>query len=157
MQDIMFKGMNEKQVEEILSINYCSGIYAIICRKTNKVYIGQSENVRKRINAHFSMLQIKKHNSEEMQKDYNKYSNTFYFYVIRIDNNKESRLRQESFYIDLFRILGFETYNKTPKTFDSANFYHRLGEYIPGMDVLQWRLSLLDEVIPPYYKENSPE
>lgn len=47
------------------------GVYKIINTVTNKVYVGSSKEIEKRIKSHFSMLKKKKHHSVPLQNSYN--------------------------------------------------------------------------------------
>ena len=47
------------------------GIYSIICNKTNKVYIGSSNDVQRRCIKHFSELRLNRHRCKQLQLDYN--------------------------------------------------------------------------------------
>jgi group I intron endonuclease len=49
------------------------GIYKITCIPTQKVYIGQSINVKKRIAAHRSDLKANRHGNDYLQNVVNKY------------------------------------------------------------------------------------
>lgn len=49
------------------------GIYKITCLANNKVYIGQSTKVNKRLSSHFASLRRGAHHNEHLQKAYNKY------------------------------------------------------------------------------------
>lgn len=49
------------------------GIYAIVCNKTWRSYVGQSFNIEKRLKQHFHLLGKKKHQNSEFQKDFNLY------------------------------------------------------------------------------------
>lgn len=49
------------------------GIYGIKNIQNNKWYVGQSVNIRKRINDHFSALRSNVHKNKHLQSAYNKY------------------------------------------------------------------------------------
>jgi hypothetical protein len=57
-----------------------SGIYCITCLKNNKHYIGQSKNVKARLNAHKNKLRRKLHDNSELQKDFNLYGEKNFFF-----------------------------------------------------------------------------
>lgn len=50
-----------------------AGIYAIVNLVNNKQYIGSTENLRFRFNAHKRLLREQKHHSYKLQRAYNKY------------------------------------------------------------------------------------
>ena len=54
-----------------------AGIYIIVNTALNKVYIGQSIDVFRRINQHYQELQKGTHHNKDMQKDYNKSPSAF--------------------------------------------------------------------------------
>lgn len=58
------------------------GIYKITNTYNGKVYIGQSQDIEKRIEQHLTALQKKKHENKLMQKDYNMFSSAFSFEVL---------------------------------------------------------------------------
>lgn len=59
------------------------GIYLIKCDVENKVYIGQSKNIRKRCVEHLSRLRLKKHPNSYLQEAFNKCGeNSFKFEVL---------------------------------------------------------------------------
>lgn len=50
------------------------GIYKISCTETDKVYIGESVNISRRMQKHFSLLRHNKHSNPILQNIFNKYS-----------------------------------------------------------------------------------
>lgn len=52
-------------------VNKLIGIYKITNTKNGKVYIGQTNNIDKRKEQHFSALDKGKHENKSMQADYN--------------------------------------------------------------------------------------
>ena len=61
-----------------------SGIYGILNRKNNKIYIGQSVNVKKRLENHKSQLVHNKHFNNHLQNSVNKYGiNSFEFILLK--------------------------------------------------------------------------
>ena len=49
------------------------GIYKITCEDTDKVYIGESVNISRQIQKHFSLLKYNKHSNPILQNIFNKY------------------------------------------------------------------------------------
>ena len=47
------------------------GVYALINRNTGRMYIGETEDIRRRCKAHINLLKSGKHNNSELQNDYN--------------------------------------------------------------------------------------
>lgn len=58
-----------------------SGVYAIVNIKNNKIYIGSSRNIRKRLKSHKTRLESGKSNIAEMQKDFDN-GNEFVSFVV---------------------------------------------------------------------------
>ena len=50
-----------------------SGVYTITCLINNKVYVGNSKNLSKRLSTHKTKLKSNKHANEHLQNAYNKY------------------------------------------------------------------------------------
>lgn len=62
-----------------------SGIYKIINKINNKVYIGQSINIKQRLSEHKSKLRGNYHNNYHLQKAWNKYGeDNFTFEIFKI-------------------------------------------------------------------------
>lgn len=53
-------------------------IYKILCKKNNKVYIGQTVNLNKRMMEHFNDLRKGKHHSLKLQRAFDKYGEEFF-------------------------------------------------------------------------------
>lgn len=65
-------------IEELLKLSTNvnidgSGIYAIVIKTTEKIYIGQSRRIRARIWEHLSSLRRKKHGNTYIQRSFDKY------------------------------------------------------------------------------------
>lgn len=65
------------------------GIYIIKCLKNNKVYIGQSVNVRHRLYLHKCDLKHNRHSNPHLQSAYNKYGEEAFSYEILEELPKE--------------------------------------------------------------------
>lgn len=50
-----------------------SGLYVITCISTNRHYVGESSNIKARLNAHLNTLKRKIHFCEQLQIDFNNY------------------------------------------------------------------------------------
>ncbi len=60
-----------------------SGIYLMKCKKNNKIYIGQSKNIKNRMRQHFFQMKKGTHGNEHMKRAYEKYGKeAFSFSVI---------------------------------------------------------------------------
>jgi group I intron endonuclease len=80
------------------------GIYELRCTQTNKVYIGSSKNVRRRIVEHVNHLKKNKHDNAYLQKAWNKYGeDSFSFNCIEPLPKKTSKsdiFKKEQEYLD---------------------------------------------------------
>lgn len=75
-----------------------SGIYAILNIKNNKIYIGQSKNVKARINRHKSELKHNKHKNIYLQREINKYGfENFEFNIIEYCNVEELDEKEKNY------------------------------------------------------------
>lgn len=102
-----------------------SGIYLIICRKTNKVYIGQSVHLSTRIDQHFAALKRGHHTNKAMQRDYKKYSSSFDWQVLEIVPIDKLGER-EKYWIDHYHALNKNYgYNKQPVREDQFYTKHK--------------------------------
>lgn len=77
------------------------GIYKISCTETDKVYIGESVDISRRMQKHFSLLRKNKHSNPILQNIFNKYGeSTFVVEVLEYTSfNGELELKKlEQFY-----------------------------------------------------------
>lgn len=78
-------------------------IYGLICLKNNKIYIGQTECLNKRIKNHFYQLKSNKHTNPYLQQDFNKYGiNEFKVVILENDVNSDLKLEKETFWMNCF-------------------------------------------------------
>lgn len=76
-----------------------SGIYHIIINGTEHHYIGSAKDLRKRLNAHRTALNRKKHENFKLQNCYNKYGlNNFEFEILEFCEIA-SLLKREAYFI----------------------------------------------------------
>lgn len=78
------------------------GIYSIRNILNNKVYIGQSVNLRKRKTRHFSELRNHRHPNPHLQRAFNKYGEDAFLFSIIIYCNKEDLTYYEDFFIKYY-------------------------------------------------------
>lgn len=85
-----------------------SGIYLIV-GPNSTMYIGSSQNIKTRWNAHKSLLARGVHANKHLQATYNKYGReALHFQVIEETDNLEVR---ETFWLDLCKRIGYRMYN----------------------------------------------
>lgn len=82
--------------------NDVSGIYLLGCKKSERVYIGRSDEIGKRIMGHVYILRKGGHYNSRLQADYDRFGeNTFFIEIIEevfVDRLKE----REEFWINKF-------------------------------------------------------
>lgn len=79
------------------------GIYKIINLVNNKIYIGSSNNIKKRFSHHKHSLINNKHYNKYLQNSFNKYTiNNFKFEILE-ECSKENLLIREQYYLDLLK------------------------------------------------------
>lgn len=86
-----------------------SGIYSIICTVNGKQYIGCSNNVYSRINAHKSYLNNSKfkHDNCHFIEDWNKYGSENFDYKV-LEYTTENLKDKECYYIELYNTINRE-------------------------------------------------
>lgn len=92
------------------------GIYGAVCLDNEKIYIGSTCSLKRRIGEHLRDLQRGSHINHYLQRAFNKYS-FFWFLVERLED--QDQYAREQYYIDLF-----QSYNAT-KGFNLNKFAHR--------------------------------
>ncbi|MHA1342378.1 MAG: GIY-YIG nuclease family protein [Promethearchaeota archaeon] len=72
-----------------------SGIYQILNKINNKIYIGSAVDLKQRKNSHFNTLDKNKHWNKYLQRSYNKYGKeNFKFQILLYCNKKEKENKQ---------------------------------------------------------------
>lgn len=83
------------------------GIYKIINLENNKIYIGSSNNFKKREREHLWALREGKHDNPHLQNAFNKYSeNNFIFEVIEQVTNEDDLRSKEQKYMDELNVCS---------------------------------------------------
>lgn len=84
-------------------MHFKSGIYSIINKTNNLIYIGSTNNLQHRKNQHFSLLSLNKHFNKKLQNSWNKYGfDQFEFNVIEECDLTELKTK-EQFWIDFYQ------------------------------------------------------
>ena len=65
-------------LDAINTLDKIAGIYSITNIKSNKKYVGQSINIKKRLMSHLSELERNQHYSTKLQADYNLYGSSIF-------------------------------------------------------------------------------
>lgn len=82
------------------------GIYYIKCLLSNKLYIGSSLNINRRLSAHKTALNKNRHSNSYLQNSWNKHgSKNFQFGIFEICRMEEL-LSKENIYIEQYKTLN---------------------------------------------------
>lgn len=85
-----------------IKVESFSAIYAITCN--NKMYIGSTNHLKRRIKGHISELINNKHYNKHLQNCYNKYGlDAFNFYILEKLNDDSILFNREQYFIDLYK------------------------------------------------------
>lgn len=104
--------------------NKKSGIYLIKNLINNKIYVGSSVDLNRRIKTHFNSLIKGNHQNNHLQNSFNKYG-IENFRIEVIENCSKNRLRErEQFYLDNLKGL----YNVSPLAYSNIGVKHTLEE-----------------------------
>jgi group I intron endonuclease len=82
---------------------HTSGIYYIICKANDKIYIGQTKRITLRWNSHKSTLNKNKHHNLSLQQDYNLYGSEIFEYKILEICPSEILDERERFWINQYK------------------------------------------------------
>lgn len=80
-----------------------SCIYKIVNVLTGDLYIGSTNNYKKRIGEHKRKLDQNKHHSPKLQNAWNKYSGDFFEFHLITDCIVENKLMWEQIYFDIYK------------------------------------------------------
>lgn len=102
--------MNDVYEEIILEIDISesiqkeSGVYKIENKVNGKIYIGSTDDLRRRFKQHRTTLTIGKHSNSELQADWIKNEGrNFSFTVLQVTDDYENKKEVEKYYIDKYR------------------------------------------------------
>ena len=84
------------------------GIYKITNLVNNKVYIGQSVDIKERWSEHRRALNLNKHSSQHFQRSWNKYGFANFVFEIIEECEKEKLTEREQFWIDYYGGINSE-------------------------------------------------
>lgn len=84
------------------------GVYAILNMRNNKIYVGSSKNIKKRLHIHKSRLKSDSNSAKRMQEDYNNGDNFISFVVTPVRFPERDDLK----YFEDKAITRFSSYNR---------------------------------------------
>ena len=103
---------NPQRIDINLLRNKC-GVYQIRNKKNNKVYIGSSCILSRRLNNHFKRLRKNTHVNKHLQNAWNKYGEHSFTFEIVEFCTQEQQYKIEQYWIDYFRNKHL-SYNANP-------------------------------------------
>lgn len=80
-----------------------SGIYQIHNLENDKLYIGGCVNLNKRFSHHVCELNHKRHNNKYLQRDWNRYGQQNFEFVVLELCTRDELLKREQYYLDQLR------------------------------------------------------
>jgi len=78
-----------------------SGIYTITCKINNKIYVGETEDLRMRKFNHFSRLKYNTHSCKNLQDDFNLYGENNFIYEKLLKCKKKYLLSEENYWCNM--------------------------------------------------------
>lgn len=100
-----------------------SGVYAIVCSKNEKIYIGSSQNITARKAQHSSELRNCKHGNDNLQRDFNKYGEQAFKFMVLERCYIPDLEEKEQYYINLYNTVE-SGYNIAQKAQRSSGYRH---------------------------------
>jgi len=89
-----------------------SGVYKINCLANNKVYVGSSKNMCKRLRTHLNYLHKNKHDSPYLQHAFNRYGESaFSIEVIKVVENLDLLFKEEQIYLEYYNSIAPNGFN----------------------------------------------
>lgn len=111
--------MNQNEI--LQQFEKLSGIYIILNKLTQKIYIGESLDIKNRWTQHLEKLENGMHENPDIQQDYNKYGSEGFeckILQIHVDRNvistKAKIIILENWWINYFSNKKYTLYNKFP-------------------------------------------
>lgn len=97
--------------------NDLSGIYRITNTVSNKVYVGQSLRVKKRVREHFRLLRLGKHPNPHLQRSYDKHGEQAFLWGLEVvcEDPQDLDLIENAF-------LSGDAYFDEPLAYNIANY-----------------------------------
>lgn len=125
-------------MEIVLYYSMCiSGVYKIVNKTNNGVYVGSSVNMPKRWKTHLWLLRKNKHRCKHLQNSFNLYGeNNFYFEILEqitvngplFQNTRNVLTEREQYWLDFYLASGTKVYAGRTKTVHSNLGYKQSEE-----------------------------
>lgn len=87
-------------------------VYVITYLPTGKKYVGRTSNLENRIQQHMSTLRHGKHNSKELQKDYNKFGGGKNAFRIEVVGEYQWHVGKADTDLEFLVMAGLHTYDE---------------------------------------------
>lgn len=100
-----------------------SGVYSIRSEFCEKLYIGSSICIKKRVREHRYRLRNDIHNNKKLQDDWNHFGETSFVFSIVEECNADEIKQREQYYIDKYFDSG-TMYNLCPNSNSSLGYKH---------------------------------
>lgn len=95
-----------KQDKYLVSLRAFSGVYCIKNNINNKIYVGSSINIGKRLSGHRTDLRGGYHGNEHLQRAWNKYGEiSFKFDFLEIVSKESDIRNREQFWMDCLKVM----------------------------------------------------
>jgi group I intron endonuclease len=89
-----------------------AGLYVITCIPLSKHYVGETDNITRRLNAHKSDLRRNCHHNQQLQADYNQWGvDQFFFQKLLFGAGFERKQRQDLETVVLLTLSSEQRYN----------------------------------------------
>lgn len=124
-----------KQSLLIKDLKKISGIYAIINKINNKIYIGSSCDIGGRIYWHLNYLKNNRHHNDKLQNAWNKYGkDNFYINIVYRDIDIKDLEKYEQFVMDLFNVTedGYNIALKADRSEMSQETKDKISKSLKG-------------------------
>lgn len=136
-------------------------VYIITNIRNNRVYVGQTIDLKRRKYEHLSQLRKGSHKNTELQNDYNKYGEScFQFSVIISGLIRPCRLKVETFLINMYGgIESPNVYNYQDNVTENKEMRYRVskgqqGKIVNPESVMKMRKSLTGRHLSETHKEH---
>lgn len=88
------------------------GIYLIRCTVNNKVYVGQTKDIKKRYNTHIQELRRGRHSNSYLQEDFDKYGEKNFVCKTIYELEDEKLDRQKLYNLEIYYISLYNSTNR---------------------------------------------
>ncbi len=121
-------GFPRYKMEDYNKTDKVSGVYCLLNLNNDKVYIGYSDNVGKRVLGHIKSLEIKKHFNSRLQKDWEKFSSKFVFGILQKCDTQEAMIKEQKYLIRLSKktLYNVNCQHANPPAISAEKFWKRV-------------------------------